>query len=319
MSSTIIIDTPAQGPIGLVGPPGPVGPTGPQGPVGPLGPQGPGGATGAQGNTIHYSTVNPTSSDGIDGDSWINTSTNFLYYKTSGAWSAGTSLVGPAGSGAPGNPTVKVGLTAVNGTTTTYIRSDGAPALDVSIAPTWTGAHTFKSNPTYFDTVSTSQQASHYFSSAGAAKWVVGKQTDDSFICYDVVNAKYAYSFFAGSFLSWQTQCSVVLTALTDAANIAWAVTYAQKAKVTLAGNRTMNAVTGAIEGTTYYLWVIQDATGGRTLTWTTTGTGSFDFGSSSAPLLTVTPNRADLLCFEAVAIAGTLKLRYMGIAQGFS
>jgi hypothetical protein len=41
------------------------------------------------------------------------------------------------------NPTAKVELTAVNGSAATAMRSDGAPALDVSITPTWTGAHTF--------------------------------------------------------------------------------------------------------------------------------------------------------------------------------
>lgn len=41
------------------------------------------------------------------------------------------------------NPTAKVGLVAVNGTATTNVRSDGAPALDESIAPTWTGNHQF--------------------------------------------------------------------------------------------------------------------------------------------------------------------------------
>lgn len=52
----------------------------------------------------------------------------------------GTALVG--GSGASGaNPTASVGLTAVNGVATTFLRSDGAPALDQSIAPTWTGNH----------------------------------------------------------------------------------------------------------------------------------------------------------------------------------
>lgn len=47
-----------------------------------------------------------------------------------------------AASGA--NPTALVGLTAVNGVATTSIRSDGAPALDVTIAPTWTGLHKFE-------------------------------------------------------------------------------------------------------------------------------------------------------------------------------
>ena len=41
------------------------------------------------------------------------------------------------------NPTALIGLTAVNGAAITGIRSDGAPALDQSISPTWTGTHTF--------------------------------------------------------------------------------------------------------------------------------------------------------------------------------
>ena len=41
------------------------------------------------------------------------------------------------------NPSATVGLTAVNGSATTAMRSDGAPALNVTIAPTWTGVHTF--------------------------------------------------------------------------------------------------------------------------------------------------------------------------------
>lgn len=39
------------------------------------------------------------------------------------------------------NPTASVGLTAVNGTATTPMRSDAAPALSMSIVPTWTGTH----------------------------------------------------------------------------------------------------------------------------------------------------------------------------------
>lgn len=41
------------------------------------------------------------------------------------------------------NPAALVGLTAVNGSAATFLRSDGAPALDLSIAPTWTNLHTF--------------------------------------------------------------------------------------------------------------------------------------------------------------------------------
>lgn len=44
------------------------------------------------------------------------------------------------------NPTGTIGLTAVNGSATTAMRSDAAPALSQSIAPTWTGLHTFQQN-----------------------------------------------------------------------------------------------------------------------------------------------------------------------------
>lgn len=41
------------------------------------------------------------------------------------------------------NPSGLVGLTAANGVATTFERSDATHALDQSIAPTWTGIHTF--------------------------------------------------------------------------------------------------------------------------------------------------------------------------------
>ncbi len=46
------------------------------------------------------------------------------------------------------NPTGTVGLSAVNGSATTAMRSDGAPALSQAITPTWTGIHAF-TNATY--------------------------------------------------------------------------------------------------------------------------------------------------------------------------
>jgi len=41
------------------------------------------------------------------------------------------------------NPTATIGLAAVNGSATTALRSDGAPALSQAIVPTWTGIHTW--------------------------------------------------------------------------------------------------------------------------------------------------------------------------------
>lgn len=54
-------------------------------------------------------------------------------------------IIGGAAGGFTGfaNPTGTVGLATVNGTATTAMRSDAAPALSQAIAPTWTGVHSF--------------------------------------------------------------------------------------------------------------------------------------------------------------------------------
>jgi len=50
----------------------------------------------------------------------------------------------PAGTTPTGaSPTGTVGLSTVNGSATTFMRSDAAPPLSVGIVPTWTGLHTF--------------------------------------------------------------------------------------------------------------------------------------------------------------------------------
>lgn len=41
------------------------------------------------------------------------------------------------------NPSASVGLTAVNGSSASFMRKDGAPPLSQSITPTWTGIHTW--------------------------------------------------------------------------------------------------------------------------------------------------------------------------------
>jgi hypothetical protein len=51
------------------------------------------------------------------------------------------------GGGVPANPTATVGLTTINGVASTFMRSDGAPALSQAIAPTWSQQHTFQVTP----------------------------------------------------------------------------------------------------------------------------------------------------------------------------
>jgi len=57
---------------------------------------------------------------------------------------ASASTLSDAGApcGSVANPTGTIGLTAVNGSATSAIRSDGAPALSQTISPTWPGTHT---------------------------------------------------------------------------------------------------------------------------------------------------------------------------------
>jgi hypothetical protein len=73
------------------------------GPQGAPGTNGTNGTNGLDGKTVRYGAADPTATDGVDGDFWINTTTHFIFGpKASGAWPAGTSLVGPAGSGGGG-------------------------------------------------------------------------------------------------------------------------------------------------------------------------------------------------------------------------
>src|SRR3974390_1692181 len=72
--------------------------------------------------------------------------------------SGGNITITASGSGA--NPTALVGLSAVNGTATTFLRSDGAPALDVTISPAWTGNHSWSAPLTLLDESTPSAPAS---------------------------------------------------------------------------------------------------------------------------------------------------------------
>ena len=94
-----------QGPQGIQGPKGPQGPQGaqgiqgvqgPEGPQGPQGPAGPAGEDGADGRTILSGTVDPTT-EGEDGDVYINTATTTLFGPKDTTWPAGVSLIGLTG------------------------------------------------------------------------------------------------------------------------------------------------------------------------------------------------------------------------------
>lgn len=120
--------TGAAGGLGLSGPTGPGGPTGPTGTIGLGGPTGPAG-TGSAGP---IGPTGPTGPQGIVG---------------AGGPTGPTGVGGPTGPQPTlANPTAQVALAPANGTATTAMRSDAAPALDATISPTWSGLHAFSSS-----------------------------------------------------------------------------------------------------------------------------------------------------------------------------
>jgi hypothetical protein len=83
-------------------------------------------------------------------------------------------------------------------------------------------------------------------------------------------------------------------TSLTDGATINWDLSANQVCNVTLAGNRTMAAPTNNVQGATYILRVIQDATGGRTLAWN----AEFLWGPAGAPDLATAASDVTVFAF---------------------
>lgn len=82
---------------------------------------------------------------------------------------------------------------------------------------------------------------------------------------------------------------------LTDGATIDWNAETQDVCKVTLAGNRTLNAPTNGTTGQFISILVIQDSTGSRTLTWNAV----YEFASDTAPTLTTTANLGDVFVFR--------------------
>lgn len=83
---------------------------------------------------------------------------------------------------------------------------------------------------------------------------------------------------------------------LTDGATIDWNLSTEQVAKVTLAGNRTLNAPTNQQAGAFYSLAIIQDGTGSRTLTFNS----AYKFTGATAPTLTTTASAKDIIIFKS-------------------
>jgi hypothetical protein len=113
--------------------------------------------------------------------------------------------------------------------------------------------------------------------------------------------------------LSWQQEYTAAhnfkATTLTDAATISWDLSSNQVAKVTLGGDRTLGNPFYTKDGGVYVLFVVQDATGSRTLTYGS----NYRWGYGLPPVLTATPNQMDILTFVSLngKMYGTSSLGY--------
>ncbi|MFN7192435.1 MAG: hypothetical protein ACK5U4_13460 [Rhodospirillales bacterium] len=81
---------------------------------------------------------------------------------------------------------------------------------------------------------------------------------------------------------------------LTDGPTIDWNLDTQPVARVTLGGNRSLNAPSNQRDGGMFALIVNQDATGGRTLAWNV----AYDFGLEGAPILPAGPNKVSIFTF---------------------
>ena len=115
-----------------------------------------------------------------------------------------------------------------------------------------------------------------------------------SYIGLQPANAVLTASDIADNIIT-AAKLSYVESALTDGSTITWNAATQEVCKVTLAGNRTMAAPTNSTTGQFISILVIQDGTGGRTISWHAV----FEFTTDTAPTLTTTASKGDIFVFR--------------------
>jgi hypothetical protein len=96
---------------------------------------------------------------------------------------------GGTGSATPfANPSASLGLAAVNGTATTFMRSDAAPALSQAIAPTWSNVHIFAPG-----------SGNYGLKFNGARQWGLAVLTGNGDLVFDDISGATRFVNFAAS------------------------------------------------------------------------------------------------------------------------
>lgn len=116
------------------------------------------------------------------------------------------------------NPSATIGLTAVNGSATTAMRSDAAPAISQSITPTWTASHTFAATMTAREI--DPQTDNTYDLGTTSLRWKTVHVGPGSLIVHnDATNTLKATLGFSGSTAQLTTDSSTPLQLRTGANN----------------------------------------------------------------------------------------------------
>jgi len=103
---------------------------------------------------------------------------------------------------------------------------------------------------------------------------------------------------------------AATVTTLTDAATISVNMATSCNFTVTLGDNRTLDNPTGMVTGQTGSIFIVQDATGSRTLAYG----ANWEFPNGTAPTLTTTANAVDRLDYivrSATSIQAVLTTNY--------
>ena len=124
---------------------------------------------------------------------------------------------------------------------------------------------------------------------------VIKPMTDAKDIIIQQFDGTSLVEFNDGAYSKFTAMAYFPEATLTDGSSIDWNVLTSPVAKVTLGGNRTLNAATGAQAGQFVSLLIIQDGTGSRTVTFN----AAYEFKDDTAPTLTTTASKGDLFVFR--------------------
>jgi hypothetical protein len=127
------------------------------------------------------------------------------------------------------------------------------------------------------------------------------------------VNAGSLYALLSGATFTG----AIVTTpdALTDAATIAVNAALGNDFRVTIAASRTMGVPSNPADGQRIDFMITQGGSGSFTITWSSSA-GGYSFGAGSAPTLTATAGKTDIVGFAYNATIG--KWLYLGSSLGF-